>query len=173
MASVELLKSSFSWIQISPNLHMLLSRAADFMSRFASIGLYMEKAVESRPGHCNQHAARFTAATELQSCASVLRSTALAGAATDTILRLRALTIKRTVLRNHPARTGDGRREENTPGVRHCRATTGRGAKERKESAKALIFDALERIKTYHGKMSSRCGWRIDTRRLMQPKRSH
>jgi len=76
------------WMQISPKLHMLLCHATEFMSRFGSIGLYGEQAVEAWHEHCNQRAARFTAATELQSCASVLRSTALAGADTDAILRL-------------------------------------------------------------------------------------
>jgi len=151
-AFVELLRSAFPWLQISPKLHMLLCHAAEFMFKFGSIGLYGEHAVEAWHGHCNQHAAQFTPETELQSCVRVLRSTALASSATDALLRLRAPIRRRTGRPNRPARTGDRRRKENKPGVRHCRATTAKGATERKAWAKALFFDALERVETYQGK---------------------
>jgi len=95
--------------------------------------------LEAWQGHCNQHAAQFTAVTELQSCVRVLRSPALASAATDALLRLRAPIRRRTGRPNRPARTGDRRRKDNKPGVRRCRSTTAKSAKERKAWAKALF----------------------------------
>lgn len=50
---MELLKSFVPGLQLSPDMHLLLRYAADFMPRYGTIGLYGEQAVEAWEGHCN------------------------------------------------------------------------------------------------------------------------
>jgi len=83
-----------------------------------------------------------------------LRAAALAEAATDAVLRLRSPIRKKKPGGNRPAPLGDRRRRENRGGVRHCRATTAKGAKERRVWAKALFFEALDRIENWEERQS-------------------
>jgi len=43
---------------------------------------------------------------------------------------------------------------ENKGGVRHCRATTATGAKERPAWSKALFFEALDRVENWEARKS-------------------
>ena len=46
-AFVSLIQESFSWVSISPKIHMLFSHSWEFMGRWESTGLYGEQAIES------------------------------------------------------------------------------------------------------------------------------
>jgi len=90
----------------------------------------------------------------MQAWVRALRAAALAGTATDAVLRLRSPIRERNPGGNRPARLGDRRRKENKRGVRHCRATTAKGEKERRAWAKALFFEALYRIENWEERQS-------------------
>jgi len=149
-----LIHREFPWVNVSPKLHILLCHAGEFLCRFGSIGLYGEQTVEAWHGHINQNAAQFSAETEVQACVCALRAAALAGAATDAVPRVRSPIRKRKPGGSRPALLGDRRRKENKGGVRHCRATTDKGAKERRAWAKALFFEALDRMENWEERKS-------------------
>ena len=153
-AFVGLLQREFPWINISPKLNIFLCHAGEVLCRFRSIGLYGEPAVDAWHDHINQNAAQFSAGTEVRACVRALRAAALAGAATDAVLRLRSPIRKRKPGGSRPARLGDRRRMENKGGVRHCRATTATGAKERPAWSKALFFEALDRVENWEERKS-------------------
>ena len=46
-AFVSLIQESFSWVSISPKIHVLFSHSWEFMGRWGSTGLYGEQAIES------------------------------------------------------------------------------------------------------------------------------
>jgi len=143
---VGLLQREFPWINISPKLHNFLCHAGEFLFRFGSTGLYVEQAVEAWRGHINQNAARFSAGTDARASVRAPRAAAHSGPATDAVLPLRSPIRRRNPGDNRPARLGDRGRKENKGCVRHCRATTAKGPKERRAWAKAMFAEALDRI---------------------------
>eukprot|EP00170_Pyropia_yezoensis_P003443 contig_14363_g3450 len=72
-ALVTWLKNKFPWFNVSPKMRILLYHAPDFLERFGSLGLYGEQAIEAWHGHYNQNANQYTAKTELQSAAKLVR----------------------------------------------------------------------------------------------------
>jgi len=80
---VRLMKRIFPSVSVFPKLHILLHYAPAFMDRSGSVGLYRQQAVESWPGFFEQNAAKYTAQTEVGSCANVVRAMAVAREASD------------------------------------------------------------------------------------------
>ena len=80
---VRLMKRIFPSVSVFPKLHILLHYAPAFMDRSGSVGLYGQQAVESWPGFFKQNAAKYTAQTEVGSCANVVRAMAVAREASD------------------------------------------------------------------------------------------
>jgi len=96
----------------------------------------------------------FSAETERPVCVRALRADSLSGAATGAVLRPRSPIRKRNPGGTLPARFGDRLQKGNKGGVRNCRATTSKGAKESRARAKALFFSALNRIENWKKRKS-------------------
>ena len=80
------MKLCFPWVSISPNVHILFRHAADFLSRFGSIGICGEQSIEAWHGFYNQSAAKFSDATEADGCANLVRAMAIDREASDASL---------------------------------------------------------------------------------------
>lgn len=103
-------------------MHILLYHAPDFLERFRSLGLYGEQAIEAWHGHYNQNANKYTAETELQSAAKLVRDKALAREAGD--WRPNSATRRRPAKPGARLATkaGDKRLRENKEGLLHSDA---------------------------------------------------
>jgi len=83
---LRLIKRRFPWVSVSSKLHILLHETPAFMERFGGMGLYGEQAAESWYGFSEQNAAKYTAQTEVKSCANLMRAMAVAQKASDSNL---------------------------------------------------------------------------------------
>jgi len=135
-AMVTLLKGSFGWLSISPELHILMIHAPEFLERWGSIGLYGEQGLEAWHGRYNQGAVKFPDATELERAAALMRSMALAREAGADVLG-------RYAHKRKPAAAGarisrkicDKRWRENKPPMPVCGAEAVKAAKKQKKWA--------------------------------------
>jgi len=115
---VQLMKRGFPWVSVSPKLHIVLHHAPDFLERFGSIGLYGEQAVESWNGFFNQNAAKYTAETEVGSCANLVRAMAVVREASDA-------NLVRPTARKPAERAHEGREKAVTSGRERTRQGAG------------------------------------------------
>lgn len=119
------------------------------------MGRYGEQAVEGWHGYFNQNAARFSADTHLKSCAKLVRSVALAGAASDALMRFKAPCRKLSAGAYLAKGPNDKRRRKNKVELRHCRATTEEEEEERKNWAKSLAEEARRTVEVYQRRMNT------------------
>jgi len=118
------LKHSFGWLNVSPNLHLLLAHAPDFLDEFGSIGLYGERGLEAWHGRFGQTAPLYPDETDLASAAALVRAMALAGDAS--LAGLDRLNPKRASAADgaHKAtKAGDKRLRANKPALPVCDET--------------------------------------------------
>jgi len=79
-------KGSFGWFSISPNLHILMFNAPDFLKICSGVGIYGEQGLETRHGRYGENAVKFLGATELERAEEFMRVMALALAALVDVL---------------------------------------------------------------------------------------
>jgi len=85
-AFVSGLKGSFSWLNVSPKLHLLLAHAPYFLDEFGSIGLYGEQGLEAWHGRYTQTARLYPGESDLASAADFVRVMTLAGDASPAVI---------------------------------------------------------------------------------------
>jgi len=146
-AFVQLMKRGFPWVSVSPKLHNVLHHAPDFLERFGSIGMYGEQTVESWNGLSNQNAAKYTAETEVGSCANLVRAMAVAREASDAnLVRPTARKPAREGARR-ARKSGDKRKRENKTrgGEPQCVATVERRSRRGGNGPKRCLRRAIGR----------------------------
>jgi len=144
---VTLLKGSFGWLSISPELHFLMIHAQDFLERWSSIGLYGEQGLEAWHGRYNQGVVKCAAATELERAAALMRSMALAREAGADVLGRYAPKRKPAAAGARIAKKiGDKRRRENKPPMPVCGAKAVNAAKKRKKWAAGVSKEAATTV---------------------------
>jgi len=148
------LKGSFSWLNVSPKLHLLLAHAPDFLDEFGSIGLYGEQGLEAWHGRYTQTARLYPGESDLASAADFVRAMALAGDASPAVVGRSAH--KRSSAKDgaHVAtKAGDKRLCANKPVVSVCDGTREKAASERATWAKKVFAVAALTVATYEGRL--------------------
>jgi len=74
---VDLLRSSLEWASITPQLHVLVCHAADWLETYGSFWLFSEQGLEAWHGYFNQNATVFAAESFLESCVRLVERTAV------------------------------------------------------------------------------------------------
>jgi len=156
-AFVAHLQSAFTWMNISPKLHLLLCHAADFMHMYGSVGLYGEQAIESWHGRYAQSARKYSLYSEQASAAAFVRAMALAREASEPDLARYGPTRKPAAPGACKAtQLGDKRLRENRQAIPVCAAKEERAEKDRKKWARDLHEGAAKTIEAYTRKMKKR-----------------
>jgi len=159
---VTLLKRSFSWLSISPKLHILMCHAPEFLECFGSIGLYGEQGLEACHGRYGQIAVKYPGATELERAADFMRAVALAReAGADVLARHSPKRRPSKTGALKATRVGDKRRRENKPQQPVCHAETRKPMKKRKQWATAVAREWTTTIGAF---------WRAREQRLCDRK---
>jgi len=156
-AFVQLMKRGFPWVSVSPKLHIVLHHAPDFLERFGSIGLYGEQEVEFWHGFFNQNAAKYTAETEVGSCANLVRAVAVAREASDAnLVRPTARKPAREGARR-ARKSGDKQKRENKTrgGEPQCVATVEKEIKEGRQWAEAVFKEGDRTLGTFLARVAS------------------
>jgi len=148
------LKASFGWLNVSPELHLLLAHAPDFLEEFGSTGLYGEQGLEAWHGFYRQTARLYPGETDLASTAAFVRSMALAGDASPAVLdRFAPLRASAEEGAHKATKDGDTRLPANKPAVPVCDETRAKAAHERELWADKVFAVAAETMTTYERRL--------------------
>jgi len=121
------------------------------------VGLYEEQAVESWHGFYKENAAKYTAQTEVRSCANFVRAMADTREASDSNL-LRVTRRNSAKEGGRSARqSGDKRMRKHRSGgdVPECRAAADMAIKEGRHSAESIFKEGDRTIVTFPKRMAS------------------
>jgi len=142
------LKLCFPWVSLSPKLHILFRHAADFLSRFGSIGIFGEQSIEASHGFCNQNAVKFSAETEADGCAKLGRAMATAREASDaSLVRSTRRPTKDGARRARKAT--DRRLNVNRGGADECRAPREKAIREGRQWAQSILAEGDRTFATF------------------------
>ena len=143
-ALVSWLKNKFPSFSISPKLHILRFHAPDFLDRFGTIGLYGEQAIKAWHGQYNQNANKYTAETELQSAAKLVRTKALALEAGDWRTTNSPKRKSAKAGARMATKAGDKRLRGNKEGLLQSDATLERNIEDGKQWAESIYEEGLQ-----------------------------